>query len=140
MLIKLENFPVFYFPYLRGNVEDPLGPLEGLNFNYSRIFGFQLMTAWDMYDLLGVNKTPGTRWRLMVDYLSLRGPALGTEYDFTGKDLFGIKNTYQGLVKAYGIYDTGLDVLGGNRGQLIFISPTTFVPVTHPDLRGRFQS
>ena len=42
-----------------------------------------------MFDLIGIDPIPGTRWKLFADYLSERGPALGTEYDFSGKELFG---------------------------------------------------
>src|SRR5439155_21114327 len=69
--------------------------------------------------------------------MTARGPALGTQFDFSGKDLAGIPNRYEGIFKTYGIWDTGLDVLGGNRGQQIFINPTTSLPITHPEGRGR---
>ncbi|MBI3406729.1 MAG: hypothetical protein HY040_00030 [Planctomycetes bacterium] len=137
-VLRLEGVPFLYFPRLKGDIQDPLGPLDSLGTNYNRIFGFQFLTTWDLYELLGIYKTPGTRWRLMADVLTLRGPALGTEYDFAGKDMFGIPSKYDGMIKAYGIYDTGPDILGGGRGQLIYTSPFTTEPVTHPPWRGRF--
>lgn len=137
-LVWMEDVPVFYLPYMQGDVNDPLGPLENVGFNFSRIFGFQLYTTWDVYDLIGITKVPGTRWRLDADYLSRRGPALGSDFTYGGENLFDMPNRYKGFMKAYGIYDTGPDILGGNRGQSINISPTTAVPVTHPTLRSRF--
>jgi hypothetical protein len=45
-----------------------------------------------------------------------RGPALGTEYDYSGKSMLGITDTpYSGYVKAYTIYDQSTDILGGPR-------------------------
>jgi len=140
MFVRLEGVPVFYFPYLRGRVEDPLGPLETINFNYSQVFGFQLMTTWNLFDLLGRDEPDNTRWSLMLDYLSLRGPAAGTNFDTAGVDLFGVPNKYALSTKAYGIFDRGVDILGGGRGTSIKIDPTTSVPVTHPDFRGRWQT
>lgn len=138
LVTRLEGVPVFYFPYLRGRVEDPFGPLEALSFNYNNIFGFQAYTTWDIYDLLGLDPIPGHRWRLYADYLSLRGPALGTEYDLAQPDFFGLPARTEGLVKAYGLKDQGKDVLGGGRGEFLYTNPPPmFTPITHPDWRGR---
>lgn len=140
MVIRAEGIPVFYFPFFRGNIADPLGPLENLGLTYNRIFGFQLMTTWNVFDLIGVDEPAGTRWDILLDYLSRRGPAVGTIFDNAGSNLFGIPNNYAIHTKAYGVYDQAYDILGGDRGRQIFINPTTSVPVTHPDLRGRWQT
>jgi hypothetical protein len=142
-LLYLEGVPIFYTPILNGDVEHPLGPLENISANYDHIFGMQLFTTWDVYELLGLTRIPDTNWRLFVDYLSLRGPALGTDFEFNNKSFLGIPGRYTGEVKAYGIYDTGMDQLGSTRGteEIISSLPTgagTFVPVNHPDGRGWF--
>ena len=90
-----------------------------------------------MYDILDLPHFEGTRWRLYGDYLSLRGPGLGTEFDLSGKDYFGVKGTYNANVKLYGISDSGQDVLGYDRGQLSFWpNPATSWPITQPEFRG----
>ena len=53
---------------------------------------------------------------------------MGTNYDYAGNDLFGLPGKYVGTVKAYGIHDTGTDILGGGRGA----------DDNHPVWRGRF--
>lgn len=140
--VILEGVPVFYFPYYAGDAQDPLGPLQNFSVGGDRIFGFRLLTSWDAYQLLGLDRAPGTRWRLFVDYFSNRGPAAGSEFDFNGKDYFGTTNTTSGMLKAYGIYDgSDHDVLGGGRGQYDFYPPHSQVPITHrPDWRGRIFS
>jgi hypothetical protein len=120
--------PIFYLPFLQGDANDPLGPLQEINIKYDRIFGAQFFTSFNMYNLIGIDPIPGTRWRLDVDYLTNRGPALGTEYDYGGDSLFDLPGHYTGLAKAYGINDTGTDILGGGRGQ----------DDNHPHWRGRF--
>ena len=125
--VKIEDIPVFYLPFLQGDANDPLGPLESLSFNANRLFGFETMTTFNMYQLLGIDPLEGTRWKLYADYLTRRGPALGSEFDYKGKDLFGLTCNYEGLVKGYGIYDGAKDILGGNRGDF----------ESHPKLRGR---
>lgn len=137
VLLYLEGVPILWLPYIQGDPDDPLGPLEALGFNYNRIFGFQIFTTWSVYDLLGVTPLPGTRWRVNADIMTKRGPALGTDFEYAGRDLFGLPGHYEGLFKAYGIYDTGDDVLGGDRGRQVFFAPGVSVPIDHPDWRGR---
>jgi hypothetical protein len=138
-VVWVGPIPIFYLPYVQGNVNDPLGPLENLGFNYSRIFGFQTFTSWDVYDLFGLTPVAGTRWRLNVDYMTRRGPALGTDYRDIGQDFFGLGGKYSFMLRAYGIYDTATDILGNNRGIQTQVNEEGLtVPITHPNWRGRF--
>ena len=38
--------------------QDPLGPLDSFNFNYNKLFGTQIATTWNVYDLLRVAPQP----------------------------------------------------------------------------------
>jgi hypothetical protein len=127
VLLKIEDIPVFYLPFLRGDANDPLGPLESVTFNYNRIFGFTAGASLNVFDLLGIDPRPNTRWRFDVDYLTQRGPALGTEFDYANKTFLGLPAIEIGRIRAYGIDDHGTDILGGNRDGY-----------PHPELRGRF--
>src|SRR5262249_1533934 len=127
VFFEVENVPIFYLPWLQGNLERPFGPLVDASLGENRIFGFQASLTFDLYDLLGIEPIAGTRWRFDVDYLSKRGPGAGEKFDYAGKDLFGIPGLYAGLFNAWGLYDHGEDILGGNRGQFD----------NHPLWRGR---
>jgi hypothetical protein len=116
-VLRLEGVPVFYLPYLQGDANEPLGPLQTLTFRQDRVFGTQVLATFNMYSLFNVDPLPGTRWTLETDYLSKRGPALGTEYQYAGTDLFGLEGPFVGNVKMFGIYDDGTDILGGGRGE-----------------------
>lgn len=116
-VLRLEGVPVFYLPFLQGDANEPLGPLQTVTFRQDNIFGTQVLTTFNVYSLFGVDPLPGTRWSLNADYLSDRGPALGTEYQYAGKNLLGFEGPFVGKVKMYGIYDSGVDVLGGGRGE-----------------------
>jgi hypothetical protein len=143
IVVRLEDVPIFYFPYLQGDARDPLGPLESLSIGYSKTFGFTLFTSWNVYDLIGMDPEPGTRWRLNVDGLTSRGPSIGTDFDAHGKELFGIRSKYELLVRSMVIDDNGNDLLGGNRGiQVTYGYPgiPTTLPINHPEWRGRFLS
>jgi hypothetical protein len=140
VVVWMAGVPVFYLPYVQGDVHDPLGPLENLMFNYNRIFGFSTYVTWDVYDLLGITPTPDTRWRLNTDYMTSRGPFLGTDYRYFGTNIFGLPARYNGLIRAYGGYDTGQDILGGDRGNVLLVDQPSphFQQITHPLWRGRY--
>jgi hypothetical protein len=129
MILRIEEVPVFYFPYVRGNINDPLGPLESFSFSQNRIFGTSILTGWDVFNLAGMTPPAGARWRLNLDYLSRRGPAAGTTFDYATKDFFGLPSLTTEHVRAWGIHDTGTDILGGNRGEYD----------NHPEWRGWLQ-
>jgi hypothetical protein len=125
---RVAGVPLFYLPRVRADATDPLGPFVGLSGGRDRIFGTQVYTTFDLFDLLAVKPPPGHKWRLNADYLSDRGPALGTDYTYNlpGSEP-GLAPT-AGLVKLYGVRDrSGMDILGGFRG----VEP---VP---PEFRGR---
>jgi hypothetical protein len=130
VFFELENIPFFYLPYLAGDARDPLGPIQNITFGYSGIFGFQEGLTLNVYQLLGILPIENTSWRLNIDYLSYRGPGLGTSFDYSGKEIFGVPAKYNGTVQAYGIYDRNFDNIGGNR----FVND--FDP---PNFRGRFR-
>lgn len=125
----VRDIPVFYWPRVRTNVNDPFGPFEGLTFRQDRQFGFQVYATWDMLELIGLTKLEHERWNLLTDYLSRRGPALGTNYSLNGQTFFGMDAPFRTLIKGYMIYDQGTDILGSPR-------EADFVP---PAFRGRFM-
>ena len=117
VFLELESFPIFYLPWVQGDASEPLGPLQNLAFRQDKIFGTQILTTFNMWSILNRDPLPGTKWTLQADYLSKRGPALGTDYQYSGKDLFGTTGPYVGEAKLYGIHDVGTDILGGGRGE-----------------------
>ena len=123
--------PFFYLPYVAGDAREPLGPVREINVGYNaKVFGFQLGVGLDVYELLGLDPYEGTHWNANVDYLTRRGPGLGTEFDFNEKDFFGIPAHNEGLLQGYAMYDQAQDLLGGGREDF----PGAFQPV---DFRGR---
>jgi len=127
----LEDVPFFYTPYLVADARDPLGPLETVDLGYNRIFDFQAGVGLNGYKLLGLQPIEGTRWRILLDYMSRRGPALGSNFSYNGQfqDWQYVEGwdrvipSYNGLVRLYGIYDKSQDILGGSRPYLPFDPP-----------------
>ncbi|MFV0446584.1 MAG: hypothetical protein ACK5Q5_23690 [Planctomycetaceae bacterium] len=117
--LYVENIPVGYFPYISSPAENPNIPLRSINFGYSTMFGAQIRTGWDVESLFGLNLPDGMDWRLNVDYLSKRGPMVGTQLKHTGPvNLFGVPATTSGTLNADFIRDSGDDLLGVGRRNL----------------------
>jgi hypothetical protein len=134
VLVRLEDVPVAYLPYLRGDANDPLGPLSSVGISYNKILGVQLYTTFNAYNLFGIDPYPGTTWKLYADYLTARGPALGSTFDYDQKEFFGIPGRTVGQVKAYGMIDMHTDNLGGSN----LIGQPRGTDDNHPEGRGRF--
>ena len=134
--LRVFDTPVFFYPRTRTDLNEPLGPLAGFGFGKDNILGYQAYFTWNIYKLIGLRPPDGHRWVLYTDYLTLRGPALGTEYDYQGLDFFGLGKNHAGFVKLYGIRDTGEDLLGGDREH---ITGDRGPIEEHPEFRGRIQ-
>jgi hypothetical protein len=132
---RIYDTPIFWLPRTKNDISEPFGPLAGFAFGNDQVLGFRAFLSWDMYKLTGLRGRPGDRWRLDTDYLSLRGGAIGTEYEYVGKDLFdlgpktglpGFDQPYNGVFRIYMLQDSRkqnvenpifeTDNIGGNRG------------------------
>lgn len=117
VVTRVAGIPVFYQPRTRFDATDPLGPLTGLSVSHNRVFGTQLYTTFDAFELLALRPPSGHKWRLDLDYLSKRGPAGGTTYTYSIPPAEpGEYSPGNGIIKGYVIHDDGFDQLGGNRG------------------------
>ena len=125
--VYLGDVPVFYWPKLSTNLEEPSFFLRRARVRNDRVFGTQILTDWDVYQLLGFERSPeGTDWTGSIDWFSERGFGAGTIFKYNRNDLFGIPGPYSGLLDAWGIEDNGLDNLGLDRRDY-----------AHPSDRGR---
>ncbi|MDA7977495.1 MAG: organic solvent tolerance protein OstA [Pirellulales bacterium] len=117
--IFLEETPIGYWPIFAANLERPTYYLRRISFANDNIFGTQILTDWDPYQILGIeNPPPGTDWDFSLDWLSERGFGHGTRFSYQGMNLLNVPSTYAGLVDFWGIEDRGLDTLGQDRGGL----------------------
>lgn len=114
--VDLAGLPIFYTPYYRGDIAEPLGPLVGIGAGNDRMFGAQVLTTLDLFKLFAINSPPGHKWVGHFDYLSERGFGLGSEYKYSSPDFLGFGGPSRGQLLAYGIDDKGQDLLAGPRG------------------------
>ncbi|MEO1994188.1 MAG: hypothetical protein ABGZ17_02830, partial [Planctomycetaceae bacterium] len=114
----VEDFPVLVTPHLSTPAEDPNIPLRRASASRDSVFGTQIKTSWDLSKILGLNLPRNLEWNLDADYLSKRGPGVGTSGRYEGRDLWGLPGTYQGTGLMYYLHDTGEDNLGLDRRNL----------------------
>jgi len=107
--------PVFYWPTIATDLTDPTFYLNSARFRSDGIFGTQVYLDWNAYQLLGIAPIRGTDWRFSTDYLSERGPAAGTDFEYERDAFLGFIGPTKGSVDVWGIKDNGRDDLGADR-------------------------
>lgn len=116
--VFIHDVPVLYSPYLAGPAEEIKIPLKSLLVGRDQIFGVRAKTAWDPFQLFGLEEPQGVQLRLLADYYSKRGPGGGLSGKYSGDDLFGLNDHFRGTGIGYYIHDKGHDRLGRLRNDL----------------------
>ncbi len=108
--------PVFYWPRLATDLNDPTYYINRVQAKQDTVFGTQILTGWNGYELLGIkNKPVGTDFDIDLDYLSKRGFGYGGSFKYDRQDCFGLAGHTAGLADFWGIQDQGVDDLGQGR-------------------------
>ena len=116
----IRDLPIFYWPVLATDLEDPTFYIKRVRLKNDSVFGTQVLTDWDMFQILGWRNHPaGTGWEASLDYLSDRGWGHGTNVKYARGDFFGIPGPASGQLDYWGIQDGGLDNLGLGRRSLV---------------------
>lgn len=114
--LYLGEFPVFYWPTMATDLDQPTYYIKNFRIRNDGIFGKQVLTTFDMYQILGIRERPvGTNWDLSLDYFSQRGFGFGTNFRYDRRELFGINGPATGFLDAWAIDDRGNDTLGADR-------------------------
>ena len=118
--VYIEGLPVFYWPSWKTDIEDPTLYLNNARISDDDIFGFQVQTNWNAYELLGIADQPlGTQWDLNADLLTYRGFGYGTAFQYDRGFLPWMTDDTWGDLEAWFIKDNGLDNLGLDRRALV---------------------
>ncbi len=124
--VYIEDVPIFYWPTIATDLNDPTFFLRRIQFKDDGVFGDQIYTDFAAYQLLGIkNKPVGTDWTVSLNYLSLRGFSEGTEFIYDRPDFLGIPGQATGKFNFWGIDDHGTDNLGQGRSS---VQPEPDVP------------
>ena len=103
--IQVQGVPIFYWPYLSGSTSKEPLPIKKLRISNSKTYGPTIQTDWDIFGLAGQVHPKGITADLQLDYFGKRGPAAGVDAKYELESALG-------LLRSYGIYDTGTDRLG----------------------------
>jgi len=118
--VYFGGVPLLYWPAFTSDVQVSSFYVNSVRIKNDSIFGNQIYVDWDLFQLLGRDRPPeGVQWTLSTDYLSERGPALGTTLTYNRDRFFGLVGPTQGTIDAWAIRDTGLDILGRGRRDLV---------------------
>ena len=118
--VFIEGLPVFYWPRWTTNMENPTFYLNNVRVSDDDVFGFQVQTNWDAYELLGFREQPrGTEWDFNADLLTYRGIGYGTAFHYDRGFLPLLSEDSLGQFEAWFIKDHGLDNLGLDRRALV---------------------
>ncbi len=119
--VNLMGLPVLWWPVLSSNARKPTFYINDFQLKNDQIFGTQVLTGWDMFQILGWERPPdGVDWDLDVDYLSLRGPGGGTSLLYNRPGFLGLQTPASGDLDAWFIGDVGRDNLGLYRRNFIY--------------------
>ncbi len=117
--VYVGSVPVFYWPTIATDLNDPTYYIRRVQTKQDNVFGTQLLTNWDGYQLLGIrNKPKGTDFDVSLDYLSKRGFGYGGAFTYDRPEMFGIPGHVAGLADFWGIQDQGVDDLGNDRSAV----------------------
>ena len=118
-LLYVGELPIFYWPTLAADLTEPTFYLRRIRFKQDKVFGTQILTNWNMYQLLGIQHPPvGTDWDISLDYLSKRGFGHGMSYLYHRDHVCDIPGPVAGMADYWGIFDNGYDNLGIDRSHV----------------------
>ena len=119
--VTLGGVPVLWWPVLATNARKPTFYINNAQFKNDQIFGTQLLTSWDAFQVFGWRRPPsGVDWDFDIDYLSLRGPGGGTSLLYNRPEFLGLGTPANGILDAWFIGDNGIDNVGLNRRNLTY--------------------
>ena len=121
--LKMYDRTIFYWPFVRSNLQRPDIPIKSISAGYDRTWGAMLQTRWYLARLLGLQEAEGTESTFALDYYSMHGVGSGIEIDYERENYFG-------RILGYVIDDRGEDRLGRDESRKNLEPPNK--------LRGRF--
>lgn len=116
----LGPVPVFYWPKLATDLNDPTYYIRRAQLKQDSVYGNQILTNWSGYELLSIRNPPqGTDLDVTLDYLGKRGFGHGGALSYDREGFFRIPGHTAGLLDYWGIKDHGRDDLGVGRMNLV---------------------
>ncbi len=111
--VTVGGVPLLWWPVFASNAKKPTFYINDLQLKNDQIFGTQVLTGWDAFQVFGWRRPPdGVDWDFDVDYLSYRGPGGGTSLLYNRPSFLGLGTPASGDLDAWFIGDVGRDNVG----------------------------
>jgi hypothetical protein len=119
--LRSFGVPIFYLPVVSGTMTERGSALRGFSISNSKNFGTGIQTQWGLFETLGQIPPEDLDVSYRLDYFSDRGPAGGLDAKYGGGFITDTTKqpwNFEGDLKAYTAYDSGVDNLGRRRGRI----------------------
>ena len=117
--VYIGDVPVFYWPTLATNLENPNYYVNNFRVRNDNVFGTQVLVGLDPFQLTGYQAPAGVKAELDLNYLSERGFGYGVNGDYTRDSFFSIDGPTTGRFDTWFISDHGHDNLGRDRRDIV---------------------
>ena len=118
--IALRNVPVFYWPWIATDVENPTFYIKNFAYGNSHRNGHTVKTLWDPFQILNIRRPDGVDGDVNVTWMEKRGIGHGGNFHYGLPAFCHIPGPANGQFDYWGIYDRGRDQLGGARDSVGF--------------------
>jgi hypothetical protein len=119
--IAIRNVPIFYWPWMSTDVQDPTFYAKRISYGNSSTNGHTVKTIWNPFQILNYrNKPDWLDGEVDVTWMSKRGIGYGTSIEYTPSVFCHIPGQTNGSFDFWGLHDDGLDRLGGERKTVGF--------------------
>ena len=112
--IAVRNLPVFYWPWIATDVEVPTFFLKNFSYGTSGRNGHTVKTLWDPFQIFNIRRPDGVNGDVNVTWMEKRGVGHGANFKYDLPRHF----QHKGSFIYWGIYDRGLDQIGGERDKV----------------------
>jgi hypothetical protein len=117
--VNVAGVPVLYWPTIATDLDNPSYYVSSARIRNDSIFGFQTLFELDAFQIFGMERPPGVKWNLDLDYLSERGLGYGTNVEYARDNFFDIPGPTRGQLDAWFIRDNGKDNIGLGRRNIV---------------------
>lgn len=117
--VYVGDVPVFYWPTLTTDLENPNYYINNARFRQDSVFGFQALFDIDAFQVTGIQAPQGVKWNFDLDYLSERGFGYGSGVEYARDSFFSLDGPTTGRADVWFISDSGHDNLGRDRRDIV---------------------
>jgi len=121
--IALRKVPVFYWPWMATDMEDPTFYIKNFSYGNSSNNGHTVKTRWNPFQILNIRRPDGIDSEVDLTWMEKRGIGHGATFQYDLPSLGPLAGPLNGKVVYWGIYDHGTDRLGGSRREVTFPDP-----------------